>query len=175
MCGITGPAHGPRLPSLGGFLPVAETAGSPPGGASPPRHKDTPPAPRAVSRRAGGWRRGDGRRPAPRRSGGGWDQIKSGPRLRTSTEAGKGAARRRRGYREVPDLRSKGAGDPSISGAVQATWRGSKYSGVPMAQSGMLAGTASKTRCRGTTLHGPSFGMTVATSMPCGSSLRRRL
>lgn len=66
MCGITGPAqpeNGPGFPSLAGFLPVAETAGNPPGGASPPRHKDTPPAPTAVSRRAGDGRRGDGNGP----------------------------------------------------------------------------------------------------------------
>lgn len=75
-----------------------------------------------------------------------------------------------------PVRRREECGRPTAGmGRLQATRRGSKYSGVPMAQSGMLAGTASKTRCRGTTLHGPSFGMTVATSMPCGSSLRRRL
>lgn len=48
---------------------------------------------------------------------------------------------------------------------IHATRRGSKYSGVPMAQSGTCAGLASRTRYSGTTLD-TSRGMRVAMSMP---------
>lgn len=49
---------------------------------------------------------------------------------------------------------------------------GSKYNGVPTAQSGTAAGTASSVLNSGTTFD-TSRGSTVAMSMPCGSSLAR--
>lgn len=56
----------------------------------------------------------------------------------------------------------------------QATRRGSQKSGVPIAHSGMPAGTASSTRTNGTTFERSSDGCRVATSTPCGRSLARR-
>jgi hypothetical protein len=54
-----------------------------------------------------------------------------------------------------------------------ATRRGSKYNNVPTAQSGTPAGTASRTRCNGTTLE-TSRGIKVEMSMPCTSNFARR-